>query len=1071
MSTPPPTKHFESPLIPSGPLAYMAQNGVAANLLMVAMLVSGLLAYGRIVQEVFSESSLDTVQVSVVYPGATPAEVEEAIVVKIEEVVESIEGVDRVKSTAREGVGTVSIELQTGTDLARALDDIKGEVDQIQTFPDQAEEPSVRELTTRQNVIKIALYGDVSEEALKETAYRAEDELAALDAVTYVETSSVRAYEISIEVSQQALQAYGLTLPDIAGVLATSSLDLPAGSIDTRAEQVRIRTLGQSYTQQDFENIVLVSQANGATVRLGQVATVRDGFEDTDLVSRYDGHRAAFVEVFRTSDERVLEVSEAVNQYLESELRPSLPAGIEMAVWNDDAELLDARLGLLLKNAAMGLLLVFLALTFFLDLRLAIWSAIGIGVSFVGTVALMHLLGASINMMSLFGFLLAIGIVVDDAIVVGENIYSERAKGAPGLQAAINGVRRVATPVTFAVLTTMCAFSPLFFVGGVIGSTLGDIPLVVTCVLALSLVESLFVLPNHLSHLPPPIAPTKGRIARFFERIQGGVDRQLKRFVEGPLERSVRFAVGAPGLVLMTAVGLIVISVALIPAGILRVSVFPGVPGETIAATLEMPVGTPVEQTEAAAARIEAVAQEVIAELEATRPDDAVPLVKGLYSVVGQLGASLGPTGAQAPSGSHLASVQLALSSADVREIDTPIIEAAWREGVGTVQGAETLSYGSDLFSIGAPVSVALTHPDPERSEAAAQLLMDELRGFQGVFDIESDADAGLREIQLRLKPEARTLGVTLNDVARQVRAAFFGAEALRVQRGREDVRVYVRLTEEERNAIADVERFRVRVPGGEVSLSAVAEVSFGTAPAVVRREDGQRVVTVTGDLDEEIVTSTEVRRTLEAEVLPQIAQQFPELRYDFGGEQEEQAESLATLGLGFFIALLGIYVLLAIPFKSYVQPLIITAAIPFGIIGAFIGHLVLDLPIGVLSIFGIIGLSGVVINDALVMIDFINERLREGDPIDEAIVAGAKARFRPILLTTVTTFLGVAPITFENDLQAQFLIPMAASLSFGIVFATVILMLVVPALTHLQHRAQERIQRALDTTPADVTA
>ncbi|WP_299323813.1 efflux RND transporter permease subunit [Parasphingopyxis sp.] len=1044
-----------------GAVGYMARNGVAANLLAAFLLIAGLLSYGTIVQEVFPESSLDTVQVSVVYPGATPEEVEESVVQKIEEAVESVEGVKEIRSTASEGLGSVSVELELGTEVARALDDIKSEVDQIQTFPADAEEPDVRELTTRQSVIQIALYGDVSENALKRQAYQLEDQLSALSEVSYVETSSVRDYEVSIEVSQDTLRAYGLSLTDISRTVAASSLDSPAGSIDTASEEVRIRTIGQNYGQSDFEEIVLISRADGTTVRLGDVATVVDAFEDNDLSAFYNGTPVAFVEVFRTSDERVLDIAEQVETYLAEEFAPTLPENINYAIWEDDSEIFEDRLSLLVKNAAIGLALVLAALTLFLNIRLALWVAFGIAITFVGAIAVLDMVGSSINMFSLFGFILALGLVVDDAIVVGENIYAERERGRRGLSASIIGARRVTMPVIFAVLTTAAAFSPLFAIGGVFGKLLFDIPLVIVTVLALSLVESLLVLPNHLSHLPPPGYQSKSRVMLFFDRLQKGVDERFQRFVDGPLDKALNFAVNAPSIILAGAIALVILFMSLVPAGILKVEFFPNVEGDIVRATLEMPAGTPVERTEEIARYIEERGREALAEIESGRDDDAPDLVRGIYTTIGQTAGGGGPEGGNTATGANRAAVQFALLPGDERDVSAAVFEDAWRDAVGPIPEARSLVFASDLFSAGSPVSVELSHPDPATLTRISEDLMRDLGRFEGVFDIETDQDAGLQEIQLRLKPAARTLGVTLQDVAGQVRAAFFGDEAVRVQRGREDVRVYVRLPETERNSIVDVEGFRVRVPGGEVALSEIAEVSFGESPSVIRRQDGRRVVTVSANVDTTVVTGQEITRQLTEEVLPEAQRDHPQLLFDFGGEQAEQEDSFGDLGAAFLVALLLIYILLAVPFKSYVQPLIIIAAIPFGIIGALIGHLILGLSVGILSMFGLIGLSGVIVNGSLILIDFINERLEEGDEIKTAIISAAKSRFRPIVLTSVTTFLGVAPITFETSLQAQFLIPMSASLGFGILFGTILLMLLIPALAILQHRATARIKRA----------
>ncbi|MEP3224994.1 MAG: efflux RND transporter permease subunit [Parasphingorhabdus sp.] len=1055
----------------SGFVAFMARNGVAANLLMLFFFIAGIASFGTIVQEVFPENSLDTVQVSVTYPGATPDEVEESIVQKIEEAVEAVDGVKKVTANAREGSGSVSVELELGTNIDRALDDVKAEIDQIQTFPAEAEEPDVRELTTRQSVVRIAIYGDVSETALKEVAYQLEDSLAALDAVSFVDTSSIRDYEMSIEVPQNTLQALGLSLNDISRTVAASSLDSPAGSIDTDSEEVRVRTLGQNYNQQNFEDIILVSSDNGTLIRLGQVADVKDEFEDSDLISLYNGKPVAFVEVFRTSDERVLDVAKAVREYLENDFQKTLPEGVSYAIWSDDSELLNDRLSLLLKNAAIGLLLVLLALTLFLDIRLAAWTAVGIGVTFIGAIFLLDLAGSSINMFSLFGFILALGLVVDDAIVVGENIYAQRENGRTGLGASVSGARRVTIPVIFAVLTTIAAFSPIFAVGGVIGKLIADIPLVVICVLVLSLIECLLILPNHLSHLPPPGAVTHNPITRFFERVQNKVDEYFQAFVDGPLDRALHFAIRMPFVILAGAVGLLIIFASLIPAGIIKVGFFPSVEADVVTASLEMPAGTTIEQTEKIAVLVEQKGREVFADYQSGRPDDEDSPLRGIFTRVGQAAPSGGPEPNGGSASSSLASIQFSFIPGDQRDLEAKQFENAWRDAVGPIVEARSLVFASELISVGAPVNVQLSDPDPAIVEAASAKLMTELERFSGLFDIETDQDAGLQEIQLRLKPEARTLGVTLQDVAAQVRAAFFGSEALRVQRGREDVRVYIRLPEAERNSIADVERFRVRVPGGEVALATLADVSFGRAPSVIRRTDGRRVTTVTADLDDEIVTGEEIAKALTEDIMPQLQADYPQLLYSLGGEQEEQAESFDRFFPALIFSFMVIYALLAIPFRSYVQPLIIMAVIPFGIIGALIGHMLLDIQLVILSVFGITALGGVIINGSLVMIDFINENLREGMPIEEAIMKGAKSRFRPIMLTSLTTFLGVAPITFETSLQAQFLVPMAASLGFGVLFGTIILQLLIPALSVLEYRGKQRVQNFVARHRADLNA
>ncbi len=1037
-----------------GPIAYMARNGVAANLLMLFILAAGLFSLPNLVQEVFPEVSLDQVVISVPYPGATPDEIEESILRKIEERIEAVDNIREIRATAAEGRGSVTVELRLGSDVARALDDIKAQVDRIQTFPAGAERPEVSELTNRQSVMRLVLFGDVDERTLKELAYAIEDGLSALPTVSFAEATGIREYEISIEVPLHRLRALGLTLEDIANAVRASSLDLSAGSIDTPDEEVRIRTTGQNYTQHDFEEIVVVSRADGTVVRLGDIADVRDGFRDVDLVSRYQGRPAAHVEVFRTSDEKVLDIVAAVEEHLEREVVPSLPRGVQLEVWDNTARIFEDRLGLLVENGLIGLALVLLSLALFLDLRLAFWVAVGIAISFVGTFAVMRWLEVSINMITLFAFILAVGIVVDDAVVVGENIFAEREKGRRGVDASIRGTRRITGPVIFAVLTTVVAFCPLFFIPSTMGRLMGMLPIVVISVLLFSLVESLLVLPNHLSHLPNR---ARRRQPSLIARLQRRVDRTLADFVRGPLDRCLRMATARPGLVIATGTALVILSVAMIPAGVVRVVFFPTVEAERVTTTLEMPEGTPTERTSGMADFVEAAGHRAIARLS---PEDTESLLEAVNVTVGREARQMRALGAGSLTDprANIAAVEFKLVTPESRDVSTAAFQQTWREELGPVPEAKSISISAELLDFGLPVHVELSHPDPERLTLVADSLMDRLRAFAGVFDVRADQDRGLRELQLDLRPEARTMGLTLDALARQVRAAFFGGEAVRVQRGREEVRVYVRLPAEERNAIADVERYLVRTPtGGEVPLGRVASVRLGSSPTTIRRTNGERVVAVTADVDREVVTGGEVTARLGASVLPELAALAPGLSYDFRGEQREQAESFGALAGGFALALLAIYALLAIPFGSYTKPLIVMAAVPFGIIGAIGGHVILGLDMSMMSMLGVIGLSGVVVNDSLVMIDFINDRLRRGMPGRDAIIDGAKARFRPILLTSVTTFLGVAPLVFERSLQAQFLIPMAASLGFGILFATAVLMMVVPALTMVQHRMTAR--------------
>ena len=1040
----------------SGPLAYMASNGIAANLLMMGIVAAGLVSLTGLEREAWPITPFYHVEISMAYPGATPEEIEESIVVKIEDQVTGLDDVKAVKSLAAPGIASVRVQMDSGTDMNRALDAMESAVSRIQSFPAGAERPSFREMDNRFSTIRLIVHGDVSERSLKELAHRVEDDLTTLPSVSQVEVSGVRDYEISIEVPLHRLSALGLTLDDVAGAIRRSSLDLSAGSINTRESPVRVRTLGQNYNQQDFEEIVLLSGRDGTLVRLGDIAEVRDGFEEADLIVRFQNRPAAFVEVYRAGGEQVMDVARSVREHLANEVIPALPEGVGITLWNDESQAYEERADLLLKNGILGLLLVIVALSLFLQVRLALWVAVGLVVSGVGALAVMMALDVAINTISLFSFVLAIGIVVDDAIVVAEHIQSERNRGTPGLAAAIRGVRRIKAPLTFAVLTSAVAFVPLLFIPGGVGDVWGALPIIIIAMLLISLVESLFVLPNHLSRLPGPEWAPGNAFDRFFSRLQSRVDAQLQRFVQGPLDRALRFATTRPGVTMSGAVGVLVLSISLVPAGIVPTTLADDVEGDFATVVLEMPDGTTAPRTYEVARELEAAGRRAIERLSRGRPGDAPPLLTGVTVTVG-LGSrtegGLNPLPTVNPQ-ANIATIEFRLLGAQQRRITTGEVVQAWREEVGVLPYVRGLTFSGELFTLGNPVEAVLSHPDPERLARIADSVVDGLRGVAGVYDIRSDHTPGIPEVRLELRPEGRTLGLTVQELAGQARAAFFGTEAVRVQRGREEVRAFVRLPTEERNSLNDIEGYLVRTPGGnEAPIMSVASLSLGVSPSALRRRDGQRVVTVTADVDASAISGNEANEILASSILADLTAAHPDLTYTFGGEQQQQLESLGALYRGFAVALIMIFALLAIPLRSYTRPFIIMAVIPFGFIGVILGHWILGVALSAVSFMGIFGLSGVVVNDSLVMIDFIDQKLREGAPPRTAIVEGAKGRFRPIMLTSVTTFLGFTPLILERAIQAQFLIPFAASLGFGIIFLTAILMMVVPALCTLHPR------------------
>ncbi|HEU4646993.1 MAG TPA: efflux RND transporter permease subunit [Burkholderiales bacterium] len=1045
-----------------GLIAWMARHPVAANLLMLLIVVAGLSSALTTTQEVFPLIELDVIEVRVAYPGAAPDEVEEAIAQKIEEQIEGLDGIDRVTSVAAEGAGVVRVELTRGVYPPTKLDEIKAAVDRITTFPAEAERPEVTQLVSRQRVVELAVFGEASEATLRELAYRIKDDLTATPGVSLAQVARVRPYEISVEVPNDVLRAYGLTLQDIAATLRRASLDLPAGDIRTAGESILLRARGRNYVRADFERVVVVSSRTGAQVRLADIATIDDGFRDDDLIMRFNGKPAAFVQVFRVGEDKVLDVVARVNQYLENTLRPGLPPGLEVLVWRDDSAEFRNRRDLLVKNGAIGLALVLGALALFLDLRLAFWVATGIFVSFIGAFAVMPFVGLTINMMSLFGFILAIGIVVDDAIVTGENIYAENERGTPELEAAVLGSQRVALPVLLAVSTTVAAFVPLLFAPGTLGKFLFQIPAVVIIVLSISVLEAMLILPHHLAHLRVAgYAPRTWLGARLAD-LRHAVDRGLRRFIEGPLDTALRFAVAHYGVVIAAAACVFVLTLGAITAGHVRFVFFPQVEGRYVTASLELAPGATAEATLAAALAVERAGREAAGKL----PDPSGrELVNAVYITVGQQEATgPGAAGALGLLQGNKASIVFELLDPEVRRVASGDFERQWRERAAQPPGVRKLTFASNVIQLGSPVQVELSARTPEGLAEAVQALQAELRQIEGVSDVRDDRDPGKQEVQFQLKPSARALGITLESLALQVRAAFFGAEALRVQRGRDEVRVYVRLPDAERASLADLARYRIRAPSGEfVPLNEVAELVLGYGPSTIVRRQGRRVSTVFAEVDSRVVTGQQVSTRLVKETIPALQARIPGLTYAMGGEQREQGRTLPSLARNFVLALFCMYALLALAFRSYVQPLIVLASIPLGLVGAVLGHLVMGLPMGLTSLFGVIGLAGIIVNGSLVLIDFINEERGRGKPAAEAIRDACKGRFRPILLTAVTTFLGIFPLIIEKSIQAQFLIPLAVSIGAGVLLGTLIQMLLTPALAMAVEDLRARFARGPD--------
>ncbi len=1025
-----------------GMVAWFAKNHVATNLLMLFFLLAGVVTGITMKLEVFPETSLDQISISMEYRGASPAEVEEAIIRRIEENVAGLAGIKRIDSQAREGFASVTIEVMTDWDLKELLDEVKAEVDRITTFPEEAEEPVVQEITRRTQVINVVVYGDASESTIKHLTEKIRDDITNLPGITYAELFGIREGEIHMEISEQTLRRYGLTLGQIAEAVRTASLDLPAGRVKTTGGEILVRTKGRRYYAADYEDVAVITRPDGSKVTLGHIANLKDGFEDVDVTTRFDGKLAGVIQVYRVADQNALTVADTVKRYVE-EIRPSLPQGVDIDLYQDRSEILRSRINLLLRNMAFGLVLVSILLGLFLNVRLAFWVTLGIPISFAAGIWALPRFDVSINMISLFAFITVLGIVVDDAIVIGENIFRKHDEGLKGLDGAVQGALEVGRPVIFAVLTTVVAFWPLLLGTGTMGKVMRNIPIVVILVLLGSLVESLLILPAHL-----------GR-SRYNSRHPGArrqedklVAKWLKWVISVPYAALVDFCVQWRYATMAVGIAVLLLTVGIWKGGWIKFTLFPKVESDTLICSLTMPAGTPVERTTEIAAHLERSGREALTEADKERLGDVPPLFKHSISSVGLHMAGRGPM-AKGPSiGSHLAQVRIEILEGEERDVTATQLAIAWREKAGLIPDAESVTFQSALFSAGNPIEVHLSLDNHEQLLEAADDLKKELTGYPGVFDVEDSFLPGKEEMQLKLKLAARSLGLTLNDLAQQVRHAFYGAEALRFQRDQDEVKVLVLYPESDRKSLGDVEQMRIRLPdGSEVPFSQVAEVKMEQGYASIERAQRRRVIKVAADVDETITNANEVRMDLVSRFLPQLQHSYPGLRYTIEGEGKEQQESLADVVRGFVIALFCIYALLAIPFRSFSQPFVVMSAIPFGLVGAVTGHLIMGHNLSLLSMFGIVGLAGVVVNDSLVLVDATNRFRDQGLSARKAITRAGPLRFRAVILTSLTTFAGLTPMLLERSLQAQFLIPMAISLGFGVLFSTGITLLLVPSL------------------------
>ncbi|MFP4034230.1 MAG: efflux RND transporter permease subunit [Desulfovermiculus sp.] len=1005
-----------------GPLAWMAGNSVAANLIMLLFLVGGLITALNIKQEVFPEFSRDIVSVSVPYPGASPEEVEQGIVLAVEEAVQSLEGVKEVRSTASEGRGQIQIEALEGQNMSRLWQDVESEVSRITTFPDEAEEPEISISAHKRGVMTLALSGVEDELVLRETAEAVRDELLQDPGITQVELDGVRDYEVHIEISQENLRRYGLTLEEVARTIRQASVDLGAGSIKTRAGDVLVRVMDRQYSAQEFARIPVITRDSGAQIRLEDIAEVSAGFEESESWASANGWPAVMIEVYRVGDQTPGSVSRAADAVL-ADINKSLPGNLQVEVLRDRSDIFQQRADLLMKNAYLGLGLVFFLLALFLEARLAFWVSLGIPISFLGSFLLLSGTDFSVNMITMFAFIVTLGIVVDDAIVVGENIYHHRRKGQNMLQASIQGVREVAMPVVFSVVTNMVAFTPMFFIPGVMGKIFKAIPLVVVCVFAVSLIESMLVLPAHLAHIGEkrmhgPLYSLAQAQARFSAWIEHLITHRFGPFLAFALRQ--RYLVLALGLAVLTA------TVGYVQSGRLGLDLFPAVESDFAYAQAKLPAGAAREELQRVERRLIQSAQNVI------RQHGDQELATSLLTVVNE----------------NTVEARIYLTRPEVRPIGTSLVTRHWREQSGEIAGLESLQFEADRGGPGSgkALTVQLSHRDRDLLEQAGKDLAAHLEEFSGVSDIDDGSPSGKRQLDIQLSDLGRRMGLSSRDVGNQVRHAFYGAEAVRQQEGRNEVTVRVRLPEEERRSMLTLEDFLLRIGDQEILLQEAVQVNEGHSYTTINRTNGRRIVEVTANVQPRD-RAEQLSADLRAGALPELQTAYPGLSYSFEGRQADLRESVSSLLKGLLLALVALYGLLAIPFRSYIQPMIIMACIPFGLVGAVLGHLLMGYSLSLMSLFGIVALSGVVINNSLILVHFANLLRRQGKSLFEAVSLAGMQRFRPILLTTLTTFGGLSPMILETSRQARFLIPMAISLGFGLLFATVIILVLIPCL------------------------
>lgn len=1014
-------------------IRYFSGHPTAANLMMIAFIVCGLFAAPLLQRETFPRVQPNKVEVQVLNPGARAEDVEEAICQRIEDAIDGIDNVAEVTCDAREGLARAIVEMVEGSNLDRFATDVRTEIDAVTDFPDQAEDPVVKQLGRRDFVASVALTGAASKPDLKAYAEEMKDRMLRFGGIPKIEIKGFSDHQIRIELPDAVIRQYGISISDVALAIQRQSLDLPSGNIKAADQEVLIRFADERKTPDDFRNVVVVAGVGGGQIHLGDIAKITDRFDLDETKVEFNGKPAAILDITKTETEDTLEVIDAINAFLELERKTS-PPGIEVVITNDISSIVRDRLQLLLRNGAQGLALVLLVLWLFFGFRYAFWVAAGLPVSFLGAVTLMVAVGYTINMLTMVGLLIVIGLLMDDAIVIAENIATKRHQGKPPLEAAIEGARQVLPSVFASFATTTCIFGSLAFLKGDIGQILRVVPVVMLFVLIVSLIEAFWVLPHHLSHALANNSDEKPRIQKEVDRCV----EWLRDHVVGPIVVS---AVEWRYLTAGIAIGIGLLAASTIAGGLLKFSAFPELDGNVMEARILLPQGTPLKRTEQVVAGIKAALTRVNEKLSPEQP--------GGQALINKVVVKFNENKTANETGPHVATITVDLLDSETRNSRIGDVLALWRTETGDLADVISVIFAeSQIGPAGLAFDIRLTGRDLAELKAAALDLRDWLGGYRGTSNLTDDLRPGKPELRVRLKDGASTLGVDARQIADQLRAAFFGTTVSEIQRGAESYEIDVRIDPSNKDSLSDIDNFTISASDGSlIPLTAIADIETGRGFSRINRINGQRTVTVQGDVDVTIANANEILKDTGKRFFPELVKRYQGISVSLQGQNKEGQTTQRSMLGGFILGLIGVYLLLSFQFKSYVEPVIVMVIIPFALVGAIIGHLALGLDFTMPSMLGFVALAGVVVNDSILLVNFIKHYHGETQSVAEASPLASRARFRAILLTSLTTIVGLLPLLLETSLQAQVLIPLVTSLAFGLMATTVLVLFLVPAI------------------------